>query len=72
MNLRTGIYAGATTDINPVTIPPQGLGDAIAGFTTSTGIDQLSKVYEDMTGKSCGCDERQRKLNMLFPISPIA
>lgn len=57
MRVHTGLIAG------------QGLGDVIAGFTQSTGIDQIAKSYEEITGRSCGCDERRQKLNILFPLS---
>ena len=57
MKIRTGIRAG------------QGLGDAVANLTHLTGVDQLAKLYEQTTGKSCGCQERQDLLNQLvqFP-----
>jgi hypothetical protein len=57
MNVRTGLKAG------------QGLGDLVAEVTHLTGIDQLAKVYEETTGKDCGCRARQEKLNQLFPLS---
>ena len=50
----------------------QGLGDIIDEITNLTGIDQLAKGYENLTGQSCGCDERRQKLNMLFPLSSIS
>jgi len=57
MKLKTDIKAG------------QGLGDVVADFTHQTKIDQLAHLYEDITGRSCGCDERRQKLNQLFPLS---
>lgn len=53
MKVRTGILAG------------QGLGDTVADLTHITGIDRLAKAYEQVTGKPCGCDERQEKLNSI-------
>ena len=53
MKVRTGIKAG------------QGLGDTVVDLTHLTGIDQLAKAYEQVTGKPCGCDQRQEKLNNL-------
>jgi hypothetical protein len=53
MIVRTGILAG------------QGLGDTVADLTHLTGVDRLAKAYEQVTGKSCGCAERQGKLNNL-------
>jgi len=54
MKVRTGIIAG------------QGLGDMVADFTHMTKMDQLAHLYEQLTGLSCGCDERREKLNQLF------
>ena len=64
MNVKTGITAGGSSN------GASGLGDVIADFTHLTGIDQLAKGYEELTGQSCGCEARQRKLNMLFPLAP--
>jgi len=58
MNVQTGIKAG------------QGLGDAVANFTHATGLDRLAKTYEQVTGKSCGCKQRQAMLNSLVPALP--
>lgn len=57
MRVRTGIKAG------------QGLGDTVADLTHLTGLDQLAKLYEQVSGKSCGCDERRQALNQLFPFN---
>ena len=53
MKVKTGIIAGA------------GLGDAVANVTRLTGVDRLAKTYEQVTGKSCGCEERQEFLNQI-------
>ena len=53
MKVRTGIKAG------------QGLGDTVADLTHLTGVARLAEAYEQVTGKPCGCDERQEKLNNL-------
>ena len=46
----------------------KGLGDRVANFTKKTGIDKLvHAVVED-----CGCEERQKKLNALFPGRNVA
>lgn len=42
----------------------KGLGDTVAKVTQATGIDKLVKF---IAGEDCGCDERQAKLNELFP-----
>ncbi len=57
MRVKTGLKAGAT-----------GLGDVVADVTNITGVDRLAKLYEEITGKPCGCDERREKLNQLFPL----
>ena len=41
-----------------------GLGDSIAKITKATGIDKLAKK---VLGEDCGCEERRKKLNQLFP-----
>lgn len=42
----------------------QGLGDTIEQITEATGIKNLVKF---VAGEDCGCDERKKKLNELFP-----
>jgi hypothetical protein len=59
MNVRTGIMVGS------------GLGDTIADLARLTGMDKVAKGYEQLTGKSCGCEQRQAKLNQLFPSSTL-
>ena len=46
------------------TTKAKGLGDTVAQITKATGIDKLVKF---IAGEDCGCDERQAKLNELFP-----
>jgi len=41
----------------------KGLGDTVARFTKSTGIQKLVKSMSE----DCGCDARQEKLNKLIP-----
>jgi hypothetical protein len=57
MIVRTGIRVGA------------GLGDYVANVAQLMGMDRVAKTYERVSGKSCGCQERQEKLNSLvqFP-----
>ncbi len=57
MKVKTGIYSG------------NGLGDTVADLTHLTGLDKLAHFYEQVSGKSCGCKDRQEKLNALFPMS---
>jgi hypothetical protein len=47
---------------------PRGLGDSIARFTKTTGIDNLAKMGAKAMGKKdCGCKKRQEALNKAFP-----
>jgi len=46
----------------------KGLGDTIKKITSATKIDKLAKKIAKAVGKDdCGCDERQEKLNKMFP-----
>jgi len=46
----------------------KGLGDDIKKITSATKLDQLSERIAKLIGqKDCGCDERQEKLNKIFP-----
>jgi hypothetical protein len=60
MHVRTDLKAG------------QGLGDTVADLAHITGMDQLAKLYEQTTGKDCGCQDRRQVLNQLFPGSSQA
>ena len=55
LSLKTGIMAGI------------GAGDALAKFTKVTGLDNLTTIYTNLTGKDCGCKQRQEMLNRFFP-----
>lgn len=55
MPVRTGLRAGQTFR----------LGDAVAAFTHATGLDKLAEKYTEITGRDCGCKERQELLNRL-------
>ena len=57
MKVRTGMNTG------------NGLGDTVADLTHLTGLDKLAGLYEQITGRSCGCKDRQEWLNQLFPLS---
>ncbi len=59
MNVQTGIRAGA------------GLGDYVADLAHLTGMDRLAKTYERTTGKPCGCEQRQEKLNSLVHLPSL-
>ena len=46
----------------------KGLGDDIAKVTHALGLDVVAdKVAKSLGFDSCGCDERQKILNKLFP-----
>lgn len=59
MNVQTGIRAGT------------GLGDYVADLAHLTGMDRLAKTYERTTGKPCGCEQRQEKLNSLVRLPSL-
>ena len=42
----------------------KGLGDTIQKVTEATKLDKLAKL---IAGDDCGCEERRKKLNALFP-----
>ena len=44
----------------------KGLGDTISKITKATGIDKVAKA---VLGDDCGCEERKKKLNQMFPYS---
>jgi hypothetical protein len=48
--------------------PDKGLGDTIARVTAVTRIDKLAQRIAAAVGaKDCGCSERQKLLNEMFP-----
>lgn len=55
MHVETGIKAGKP------------LGDVVADVTHVTGLDRVAHLYEQVTGRCCGCEERRQNLNRLFP-----
>jgi len=59
LGVRTGLQAGRP------------LGDVVAGITHATGLDRIATAYSVMTGKECGCDQRQEMLNRLVPNTPL-
>ena len=50
---------------------PRGLGDTIEQITEATGIKSAVKLFSEITGIDCGCDDRKEKLNELFPYRNI-
>jgi len=47
------------------------LGDYVADIAHLTGMDRLTKTYERVSGKPCGCEQRQEKLNTLVQFPSI-
>jgi len=47
-------------------VKSKGLGDSIEKALQATGID---KVAKKILGDDCGCEERKKTLNKLFPYS---
>ena len=46
----------------------KGIGDTISKITKATGIDKVAKA---VLGDDCGCDERKKKLNQMFPYNKV-
>ena len=46
----------------------KGLGDSIEKALKATGIDKVAKA---VLGDDCGCEERKKKLNAMFPYKTI-
>lgn len=46
----------------------KGLGDSIEKALKATGID---KVAKKVLGDDCGCEERKKTLNAMFPYSKV-
>lgn len=46
----------------------QGLGDTIKKVAAATGVEKLVKSF---FGDDCGCEERRKRLNQMFPYSKI-
>ena len=49
-------------------VKSKGLGDTIEKITKATGIDKVAKA---VLGDDCGCDERKKKLNQMFPYNKV-
>jgi len=43
--------------------PSRGAGDTVKRITDATGFSALAKLWTQITGKDCGCTNRQSKLN---------
>jgi hypothetical protein len=49
------------------TSKPKGLGDTIDHITTATGIKAIVEKVSEITMTPCGCEERRKALNEMFP-----
>ena len=56
---------GATMKVKTGLVAGQRIGDAAANLAEFTGAKRLGEMYERITGKPCGCNERQERLNQL-------
>lgn len=56
------VYGGTTEDQ-----PSWGFGDTVAKAIHAMRLDTVAAAYTEITGKPCGCSERQATLNRLFP-----
>jgi hypothetical protein len=57
-------------DVPRPALPPaksRGLGDTLAKVFKATGVEAVAKAVEKVTGKPCGCAQRQEWLNEKFP-----
>ena len=45
----------------------RGLGDDIKKITSAIRLDELAQKIAELTSSDCKCDERQEKLNKMFP-----
>jgi len=48
-------------------LPPRGLGDVVANVARRVGGEAVAMVFQRVTGRECGCRERQERLNRLVP-----
>ena len=47
---------------------PKGFGDTVAKIAETLGLDKIAEKVTEITGKKdCGCKNRQKKLNEMFP-----
>lgn len=45
----------------------KGIGDTLQRLFAKLGGEWVKATYHTLTGKSCGCESRQRRANELFP-----
>jgi hypothetical protein len=44
----------------------KGIGDTLERIIKTTKLDKISKIYESITKKSCGCNDRKQHLNKKY------
>ena len=44
-----------------------GIGDTLARILAAKGADVFKRAFRAITGKDCGCADRQKRLNALYP-----
>ncbi len=44
-----------------------GLGDQVHAIAKRIGAERVARLWESITGHSCGCDARRKALNERFP-----
>tara|TARA_R100001594_G_scaffold137868_1_gene181177 strand:- start:703 stop:1080 length:378 start_codon:yes stop_codon:yes gene_type:complete len=49
----------------------KGLGDTISKITKASGIKRVVDKISEVTGVPCNCQERQEKLNKMFPYAKV-
>ena len=61
------------SEFKPAELAPldPGLGDEVEAAIKLVGLDRLAKLYEEVTGRSCGCAGRKAKLNRLPGIRAV-
>lgn len=54
----------------PIEEKSEGFGDTVAKFTKATGLDKVAKKVANALGaEDCGCGERQKDWNAMWPYS---
>jgi len=54
-------------NVNMVIKNPKGIGDTIHNLTVTTGIKKVVDKISEIANKDCGCENRRKSLNELFP-----
>jgi hypothetical protein len=46
----------------------RGIGDVVQRLAAKVGGERFKRIYKKITGKKCGCTDRQKRLNELYPL----